>query len=344
MLVFRPVRFSDLPQIEQMAISSGNRLTTLPNNRDHLAELINNTQRSLQSLDKANSSKNNTDQSYHFVIEDSQSQEILGISGIEACVGYKIPFYSYRSDEIQHYSQELQLTNTIATLSLSQDYEGASRLYTFLLADQKAPPFALQLLSLSRLMFIAQHLDQFSKKLIVELQGEVDEDNQSPFWQALGQHFFNMDFHRANYLTGINAKGFIADLMPRNPIYVPLLAHSAQQAIGGVRPDMQKVEKLLRAQGFDNNGYISIFDGGPTLETNTLQVKAIQQMSSCTLQAALEKPNQETQKVLIANLADNQFRCIYSEVDPDCIHLNDEQSNLLNTAADETVFVLPLAD
>ncbi len=337
MLIFRPVRFADLPQIEQLAINAGNSLTTLPNNRDHLAELINNTQRSLQSKSSAK-----TDQSYHFVLENCETKEIIGISGIEACVGFKIPFYSYRSDEIKHYSQELQLTNTVATLSLSQDYEGASRLYTFLLADPKAAEYALPLLSLSRLMFIAQRPEQFSDRLIVELQGVINQKKQSPFWQALGQHFFNMDFHRANYLTGINAKGFIADLMPRNPIYVPLLAQSAQGAIGCVRPDMQKVETLLRAQGFNTNGYISIFDGGPTLETKTSQVKAIQQLTLRTLQSTPSANKEAVQKVLICNNTDSEFRSIYSEVDLSCVYLDEQQARQLNVSSGDNVYVLPL--
>ncbi len=339
MLIFRPVRFADLPQIEQMAISAGDRLTTLPNNRDHLAQLINNTQRSLQGK-----SKPKTDQSYHFVLEDTDTQEIIGISGIEACVGDNIPFYNYRCDEIQHYSQELQLTNTVDTLSLSQDSEGASRLYTFLLAQPNVANYALSLLSLSRLMFIAQRLEHFSERLIVELQGVVNQKNQSPFWQALGQHFFNMDFHRANYLTGINAKGFIADLMPKNPIYVPLLAQSAQQAIGCVRPDMQAVETLLRAQGFNNSGYISIFDGGPTLEATTSQLATIQQLTSCTLQAAPSQNAGAAKEALVCNNTNNEFRAIYAQVNLDCLYLDDAQAKELNVTSGDTVHVLPLAN
>lgn len=337
MLILRPVRFSDLPAIEHLAVTAGNRLTTLPNNRDHLAELINNTQSSLRQ-----SENTPITQSYHFVLEDSDSLEIHGISGIEANVGSSGPFYSFRCESLEHQSAELQIENTIDTLTLCQDYEGASRLCTFFLASDALPDYALNLLSLSRLMFIGQQPKRFNEKLILELQGVINEHHQSPFWQALGQHFFNMDFHRANYLTGINAKGFIADLMPRHPVYVPLLELSAQQSMGSVRPDMQKVASLLKTQGFTQRGYISIFDGGPTLEADTAQVVAIEQQFSQILVIDNRKPSSNHGAFLVSNNALQDYRCIHVLIDPNDIYLNDKQATQLNLTAGDTIFLLAI--
>ena len=357
MLIFRPANFSDLPDIEHLAVIAGNSMTTLPNNRDHLAELINNTRRSLKQNVTTPS-----DQSYHFVLEDSETQHILGICGIEAYVGYEIPFYSYCCDQLEHKSQELQIENTIATLSLSQDYEGASRLCTFFLSTDKKIPFALPLLSLSRLMFIAQHPKRFSTKLMFELQGIVDKDKKSPFWQALGQHFFNMDFHKANYLTGINSKGFIADLMPRHPVYVPLLTKQAQEVIGQQRPDMKHVHTLLTNEGFAQQGYVSIFDAGPTLEAQVDEIRTInQQLEVCAkVEASLSEHNntaQVTQSVLVTNSALAGFRSIHMRISeqqfheikhtdqekPKALILDQQQANALDVVSGDTLFMLPLS-
>jgi len=337
MLILRPVRFSDLPAIEHLAVSAGNRLTTLPNNRDHLAELINSTQKSLQQQVDSPSQ-----QSYHFVLEDTESTEILGISGIEANVGTTSPFYSFRCDTLEHQSSELQIRNTINTLTLCQDYEGATRLCTFFLTNNKLPEHALKLLSLARLMFIGQHPQRFNDRLMLELQGEIDEHKQSPFWQALGQHFFNMDFKRANYLIGINSKGFIADLMPRHPVYVPLLNSKAQQAMGKVRPDMQKVESLLVSIGFNQQGYISIFDGGPTLEAKSCNISAIKQQFTTTL--IIDEPNQTDmrQQYLISNNQLRNYRCISASLNPDNITLTAFQAQQLDLAAGDTLYLLAL--
>ena len=338
MLILRPVRFSDLPAIEHLAVSAGNRLTTLPNNRDHLAELINSTQKSLQQHVDSPSQ-----QSYHFVLEDTESTEILGISGIEANVGTTSPFYSFRCDTLEHQSSELQIRNTINTLTLCQDYEGATRLCTFFLANNALPEHALKLLSLARLMFIGQHPERFNDRLMLELQGEIDEHKQSPFWQALGQHFFNMDFKRANYLIGINSKGFIADLMPRHPVYIPLLNSKAQQAMGKVRPDMQKVESLLTSIGFNQQGYISIFDGGPTLEAKSCNISAIEQQFTTTL--IIDEPNRADmcQQYLISNNQLRDYRCISASLNPDNITLTASQAQQLNLAAGDTLYLLALS-
>jgi len=338
MLILRPVRFSDLPAIEHLAVCAGNRLTTLPNNRDHLAELINSTQKSLQQQVDSPSQ-----QSYHFVLEDTESTEILGISGIEANVGTTSPFYSFRCDTLEHQSSELQIRNTINTLTLCQDYEGATRLCTFFLANNELPEYALKLLSLARLMFIGQHPQRFNDQLMLELQGEIDEHKQSPFWQALGQHFFNMDFKRANYLIGINSKGFIADLMPRHPVYVPLLNRKAQQAMGKVRPDMLKVESLFTSIGFNQQGYISIFDGGPTLEAKTCNISAIEQQFTTTL--IIDKPDQADlcQQYLISNNQLRNYCCISASLNPDNITLTASQAQQLNLAAGDTLYLLALS-
>jgi arginine N-succinyltransferase len=338
MLILRPVRFSDLPAIEHLAVSAGNRLTTLPNNRDHLAELINSTQKSLQQQVDSPSQ-----QSYHFVLEDTESTEILGISGIEANVGTTSPFYSFRCDTLEHQSSELQIRNTINTLTLCQDYEGATRLCTFFLANNELPEYALKLLSLARLMFIGQQPQRFNDRIMLELQGEIDEHKQSPFWQALGQHFFNMDFKRANYLIGINSKGFIADLMPRHPVYVPLLNSRAQQAMGKVRPDMQKVESLLVSIGFNQQGYISIFDGGPTLEAKSCNISTIEQQFTTTL--IIDEPNQSDmrQQYLVSNNQLRNYRCISASLNPDSITLTASQAQQLNLAAGDTLYLLALS-
>ncbi len=337
MRVFRPVRFADLPDIEHLAVAAGGNMTTLPNNRDHLEQLINTTQQSLQQ-----NVVSATDQSYHFVIEETTNRKILGISGIEACVGFSSPFYSYRCEQLQHHSQTLQISNTIDTLNLSQDCEGLSRLCTFYLAPTESMTSALPLLSLSRLMFVGQQRHRFGKKLMLELQGMVDTEQRSPFWQSLGKHFFNMEFQRANYLTGINAKGFIADLMPKYPVYVPLLDKTAQQAIGQLRPDLLNVKKLFTSEGFVQNNYISIFDGGPTLEASTASLKTVNTQFSCNARIQDTVDSSTKQAVLISNNYVKNFAALHTLVDLSDIYLTPEQAQQLNVAVGDKLFVLPL--
>ena len=70
-----------------------------------------------------------------------------------------------------------------------------------------------RLLSLARFLFMAEHIEYFDPIVIAEMRGVVDDHGHSPFWDAVGQHFFDIDFPKADYLSMVN-KHFIAELMP----------------------------------------------------------------------------------------------------------------------------------
>ncbi len=337
MLLIRPLTFADLQGLERLAVISGGKMTTLPANRDHLSELISKTQRSLKkAIDRY------SDESYHFALEDLERGEIVGVCGIDASVGLNTPFYSYRIDEVVHASNELQIHNRIPALHLCQDYTGAARLCTLFLDKAYRNEANLNLLSRSRMLFIAQNPERFSSRLIAELQGVADDQNRSPFWECLGRHFFNMDFTKANYLTGINSKGFIADLMPHYPVYVPLLSAEAQAALGKPRPDMSTVESLLLCEGFNFKGYVDIFDAGPTLEARTLDVRSVVQSQLKTVQIDEPVENRDLQPALISNLSREAFRCVSASINITQPTLTQEVADLLNLRQGDQARIIPL--
>lgn len=336
MLLIRPLTFADLQGLERLAIISGGSMTTLPANRDHLSELISKTQRSLKKdLERYG------DESYHFALEDTELGEIVGVCGIDASVGLNTPFYSYRIDEIVHASSEMQIHNRIPALHLCQDYTGAARLCTLFLDKAHRTLDNLQLLSRSRMLFIAQSPERFASRLIAELQGVADDQNRSPFWECLGRHFFNMDFTKANYLTGINSKGFIADLMPHYPVYVPLLTPEAKAALGQPRPDMMRVKELLESEGFSYRGYVDIFDAGPTLEARTHDLRSV--AASRVISATID--NSEitgAPLALVSNVQREQFRCVLVPFNPEQPTISAATANLLNISHGDNVRFIPL--
>ncbi len=239
MLIVRPVTFADLTALEQLAVVAGGSMSTLPANRDHLSEMIAATQQSLRS-----EPQHPGGETYHFVLEDTQSHEIIGIAGINSSVGIESPFYSYRIEQVVHASSDLQIHNRIPALHLCQDHTGSSSLCSLFLAPKHRTTDNINLLSRSRMLFMASHRQRFADCTLVELQGIQDDNHKSPFWEAIGRHFFSMDFSQANYLTGIQNKSFIANLMPHYPVYVPLLPESAQAVIGKPRPDISPIVEL----------------------------------------------------------------------------------------------------
>ena len=66
-----------------------------------------------------------------------------------------------------------------------------------------------------------------------------------------------MDFPSADYLTGIGEKTFIAELMPRFPIYVNMLDKAAQDVVGKVHQNTLPALKLLQSEGFSFSAVMS---------------------------------------------------------------------------------------
>ena len=73
------------------------------------------------------------EQGYLFVLEDSQTRQVVGISGLEAAVGLSDPWYNYRLGTLVHASRDLDIYNQMPTLFLSNDHTGYSELCTLFL-------------------------------------------------------------------------------------------------------------------------------------------------------------------------------------------------------------------
>ncbi len=335
MLIIRPVDFPDLPQLEQLAVQSRGSITTLPANREYLGQLIGQTQSSLRKKVSLPGGE-----SYHFVLEDTESGRILGISGIDASIGLDSPFYSYRIDEIVHASRELQIHNRIPSLHLCQDYNGTSRLCTRYLASEADNAENFHLLSRSRMLFIAAQPKRFARRTVVELQGMIDDQGKSPFWETLGRHFFGMDLSQADYLTGINRKTFIAELMPHYPVYVPLLNEEARNAIGQPRPDIEPVMDILEDEGFAYRGYVDIFDAGPTLEARTEDLRSVWQ--SRTARLAVAEETSGDQWMLLSNDHCEDFRALLIRGNPEQPQVLPEVARQLHLSDGDSVRVLAL--
>ncbi len=270
MIIIRPIQASDYDSLHRIAIESGHGFTSLPINEGLLKQRISHSE---DSFKKDVSQPG--DEGYLFVMEDTETGKVVGTSGIEAAVGLEDAFYHYHLGKVVHNSRELGIYNTVETLSLCNDYTGASEICTLFLGESHRKNNNGRFLSRCRFLFMAEHNERFAETVIAEMRGVSDEEGRSPFWDWLEEHFFSMDFPTADYLTGIGKKVFIAELMPKHPIYVSLLSEDAQKVINEVHPKTLPALRLLEAEGFARRGYVDIFDGGPTVEAQTATVKTI---------------------------------------------------------------------
>lgn len=265
-LLLRPVAASDLDALQLLAAAAAPGIGSLRNDRAGLRRRI---EQSLQGF-ATNDEDTSSEESYLFVLEQPGDRigpggRLLGCAGITARAGFGSRFYSYRNEFVVASSPALGLIHRTHTLHLCHDLTGSTLLTAFYIVPD-APPAAAQLLSRGRLLFLALHAQRFSERIVAEFPGLLDAAGASPFWDAVGRHFFAMDYPQAELLAGGRSKAFIADLMPQSPLYVPLLPEAAQRAIGQLHPDGLVPFQILLDEGFDADSYIDIFDGGPTAE------------------------------------------------------------------------------
>lgn len=199
---------------------------------------------------------------------------------------------------------------------LSNDHTGSSELCTLFLDPDWRKEGNGYLLSKSRFMFMAAFRDRFNEKVVAEMRGVIDEHGYSPFWQSLGKRFFSMEFSRADFLCGTGQKAFIAELMPKHPIYTHFLSDEAQGVIGQVHPQTAPARAVLEKEGFRYRNYVDIFDGGPTLECDIDRVRAIRK--SRLVEVAEGQPaTGEYPACLVANENYQNFRVMLVRADPD---------------------------
>lgn len=281
-MVVRPAELADLPRLVELVAGAGTSLTSLPPDAERLAARIAASEASFAGrAEKA-------EETYLFVLEDLASGRLAGTAGIDAAVGLRQAWYSYRVGLTVHASQELGVFTRTPTLFLSNDHTGHSELCSLLLHPDFRQGGLGALLSKSRFLFMAEHRGRFATKVIAELRGVLDASGRSPFWEGLGRHFFSMDFSRADYLTGIGRKSFVAELMPKYPLYVNLLSPEARAVIGQTHAETVPARRLLEQEGLRYEGLVDIFDAGPVIECDVDDVGAIRR--SRRYRAAAGKP------------------------------------------------------
>ena len=254
----RPASLDDLEPLLDLAGQAGVGLTTLPKDRDLLARRL---QKSVRSFERIPDRPGG--ESYLFVMQDAGTGRVVGASGIVSKVGGYEPFYAFQINEEVHHCDFLKVRTSVPYLHLVREHDGPAEIGSLFLHPDYRKKDNGRLLQLVRFLFLAEFPQAFESTVVSELRGVIDESTgRSPFWDAVGRHFFDIDFPRADYLSVVNKK-FIADLMPIHAIYIPLLPESAQAVIGKAHEGSRPALKNLEAEGFRFCGQVDIFDAGP---------------------------------------------------------------------------------
>jgi arginine N-succinyltransferase len=336
MLVVRAITASDLDALLELARQVGSGMTTLKPDRKMLGGRV---AVAVASFAETIAPEK---RDYMFVMEDTGNGRLAGVCAIKGAVGMDEPFYNYRIGTLVHSSRELDVFSRMDTLYLSNDLTGATELCSLFLHPDYRSGNNGKWLSKSRFLFIAQFPHLFTEKLIAEMRGYQAEDGSSPFYEGLGRHFFKMDFNHVDDLTALGKKSFIAELMPRQPLYVAYLPEAAQEVIGKVHRSTIPARTLLEQEGMHFEGYVDIFDAGPVLQARVSELRALRDSTVSVVDQAA--PCAATEPMLISNTVLRDFRMIVAQSNPagGRIALPPAAMELLHCQPGDQVRTLPL--
>lgn len=344
MLVIRPLQQEDLEDLYAMAQNAGKGLTTLPADRDVLQRKINLAQETFNQRCAPEAGL------YLFALEDTEAGKAVGISGIQARVGLDEVFYNYRLSVTVNASKELGVHVRTPTLHLSNDMTDTSEICSLLLSEDYHGGGNGLLLSRSRFMYLDEFRKHFSEKVFAEMRGVSDEQGQSPLWDALGSKFFDMKFSEADRLSGLGNKAFIAELMPKYPIYLPMLPDAARAVISRVHGSTAPALKMLQAEGFNFNGMVDIFDGGPVVEAFVHTIRTVRDSINRYAMVSQENVSLDVataERVMVSSRSFRDFRvttvpanCVGTET----ISLPQAVAEALKIETGDLVRIAPLKD
>jgi len=270
-------------------------------------------------------------ESYLFVLEDTEKNQVVGCSGIDSKVGGFKPFYTYKIKTEHHSDAELNVNKDIQVLHLMENYDGPSEICSLYVEPKYRKAHNGRLLSLSRFLFMAEFTHRFEKNVISEIRGVSEPNGKSPFWEGVGQHFFETDFSYADFLSGLGHKDFIKNLMPQYPIYIPMLPRAIQKVIGKPHKNSEPALHLLSVEGFKFNDEVDIFDAGPTVLAALENIRTIDACVETTL-SETKTTSIESGEYIVCNTS-LDFKACIAKVDKKqdgSICLEDDVAKQLN--------------
>ena len=338
--IIRPATGTDLQPIYEMAKRTGGGFTNLPPDRGALSEKL---QRSDAAFSRTGDAIGND--MFVFALENRATHEVRGTCQIFSQVGQKWPFYSYRVGVVTQHSEELDRTFRAEMLSLTNDLEGSTEVGGLFLHPGERSGGLGMLLARSRYLFIRTHRPRFAEKTLAELRGVIDEAGGSPFWDGIAGRFFGMNFQDADEFNGKHGNRFIADLMPKHPVYIAMLSEHARAVIGVPHPSGRAAMRMLENEGFMWEKYVDIFDGGPTMTVRTDQIHSVRDATDSVIMGISDTIGDHIggEKALAATGMLSGFRAAYAwiETTDKGVVIDRPSAELLGVGKGDTITHVP---
>jgi arginine N-succinyltransferase len=244
---------------------------------------------------------------YFIALEHIETGALAGCCGVKATIGETPPFFNFRVITEAQSSAVVNRRFDMRVLIGVNDFTGCTEVGSLFVRPEHRAGGVGRALAQCRYMLMASAPARFRDKVVSELRGVVSSEGASPFWEAVGRHFFRMDFAEADKLSAITDNQFILDLMPQHPIYVDLLPESARAVVGKCHKDGEGAQRLLEWEGFAFSNVVDIFDGGPLMSAPRDQIRTRREARRLR---AIAGAAVNGKRALIATPGIRNFRCV----------------------------------
>lgn len=332
--LIRPATRGDVGPLLALAQALGSGMTTLPPDAGTIAHKV-------ESSIRCFSGEIMEDSQYILVLQDRRSGQVLGLSGVYPRVGDAHGYFSYKRTKLIQRSVDLGRRVEVELLTLSNDYTGTTEVGTLAILPELRGTNAGRFLARARYMLIGAFPDRFAPRVIAEMRGWQDDVGHSPFWDAIGARFFDMGFEEADQLSAIQGNGFIADLMPKQPIYTALLPDEARAAIGRPHAVSARAMAMLLDEDFRYEAHVDVFDGGPQVHAERDRIRTVRETRLLDLEVGAVGDG--ATPLLISNRELADFRVIEVEgvIRDGSVVIDDAAFETLATPAGTPVRVAP---
>jgi len=259
-MILRPIASDDLDDLLGLAgrLDSMN----LPRDETFLCERIERSKRSFADcLDRDETGI------YVFAMEDPQTEKVIGTSTIIAKHGTAgHPYFWFEVSTEERQSTELDKRFVHTKLRLRSTEDGPTEIGGLILDPdyRNHPEKCGKALSIVRFAYMSMHPDRFEREVIAEMLSPFKASGENLLWDAFGKRFTGLEYREADHLSARN-KQFIADLFPRDPVYVTLFPEQVQATIGMANETAKAAVRILEKVGFRPLNQVDPFDGGPYL-------------------------------------------------------------------------------
>lgn len=278
MWVMRQAEEKDFEAYENLAQHIDVGVTSFPKDRETLQIKMKHT------LDSFKKQEPDPYEILYIFFLENESGEVIGTSSINAKTGITDPLYFYHVDTITQAPILPEIPEEIKVLTPVVDQEEFTELCGLYIMPEKRKAGLGHLLSFGRFLFIADYPDEIQERIVAVIRGVIDDNGVSPFWEAVGRKFLNVDFIQLCALMS-KSKLFVPYFLPKHPLYISLLPPEVQEVIGQAHKTSKPALQMLLNEGFQLTDDIDIMDGGPRIEGKLRSLHTI----NSSLKAKVEK-------------------------------------------------------